>query len=172
MRSVVSALEEAEPGPPNGIALVRDAMGGLLALRAAMARGDVPDPGELRRFRARAATSLNSGRNPGQFAAYRGRVLAHAQRGRLDGYRFACAERSALQFLREDFAEFYKFDDLALADLDEIDEELSDAARDAPPIRDVPSWVPELHWWWRAAKRVDMSEAEARHRLSGGGLDW
>ncbi|WP_329245973.1 hypothetical protein OG417_50785 [Actinoallomurus sp. NBC_01490] len=171
MRGIVSALERAVPGPPNGQALVRDAMEGLLTLREAARQGDVPDPGELHRFRERVAELLKSGHNPGQLAAYRGRVLMNAQRGRFDGYEPASRGRSALQILLVDFADGDLFDDLARADLEEIDEELEDAADEAPPIRDVPSWVPESHWWWRAPKRTDMSEEERRHRLYGGELD-
>jgi hypothetical protein len=171
IRGVVSALERAEAGPPNGKALLRDAMEGLLALRAAMARGDVPDAEELGRFRRRVAELLRSGRNPGQFAGYRGQVLVNAQRGRFDGYEPAARGRSALQILRDEFTDPDPLDDLARADLDEIDEELSDAADEAPPIREVPSWVPESHWWWRAPKRMDMSEEERLHRLYGGELD-
>jgi hypothetical protein len=171
MRGIVSALERAASGPPNGTALVRDAMDGLLTLREAMARGDVPDPEELRRFRERVAELLKTGRNPGQLAGYRGQVLVNAQRGRFDGYESASRGRSALQILRDDFADGDLFDDLALADLEEIDEELADAADEAPPIRGIPSWVPESHWWWRAPKRTDMSEEERLHRLYGGELD-
>lgn len=169
MRRIGSALEQAEPGPPNGRALVRDAMDGLLTLYAAVERGDTPDPGELRRFRERVAELLASGHNPGQLAVYRGRVLVHAQRGAYDGYEPAARGRSALQFLRDDFP--VGFDDLAKADLEEIDEELADAAEEAPPIRDVPAWVPSSHWWWRAPKNTDMSEEERRFRLYGGELD-
>jgi hypothetical protein len=159
------------PGPPQGTALVRDAVEGLLALREAMAQGDIPDPAELRRFRERVGELLKSGRNPGQLGGYRGRVLVNAQKGRFDGYEPASRGRSALEILREDFADEYPFDDLARADLEEIDEELTDAAEEAPPILDVPSWVPESHWWWRAPKQMDMSVEERRHRLYGGELD-
>jgi hypothetical protein len=171
MRGIVSNLERAVSGPPNGWALVRDAIDGLLPLREAMARGDVPAPEELRRFRERVAELLRSGRNRGELGAYRGRTMVNAQRGRFDGYEPASRGRSALQILREDFADWDLFDDLARSDLEEIDEELADAAEEAPPIRDVPSWVPESHRWWRAPKRTDMSEEERLHRLYCGELD-
>ena len=170
MRGIVSALEQAVPGPPNGTALVGEAVGALLNLQGAMAEGDVPDAGELRRFRERVVELLKSGRNPGQLAGYRGRVLVNAQKGRFDGYEPASRGRSAFQILREDFADEDLFDDLARADLEEIDEELTDAAEEAPPILDVPSWVPESHWWWRAPKRTDMSKEERLYRLYGGEL--
>jgi hypothetical protein len=170
MQNIVSLLERAVSGPPNGVALVRGAVEGLLTLRGPLARGDSPDADELSRFRKRVAELLDSGHNPGQLAAYRGRVLVNAQKGRFDGYEPAARGRSALQILREEIGEEL-FDDLARADLEEIDEELADAAEEAPPIRDVPSWIPESHWWWRAPKRTDMSEEERRHRLYGGELD-
>jgi hypothetical protein len=59
----------------------------------------------------------------------------------------------------------------ARADIEEIDEELADAADEAPPLLDVPSWVPESHWWWREPRRTNMSEEERLHRLYGGELD-
>lgn len=172
MQGIVSALEKAASGPPNGWALVRYAMGGLLTLREAMARGDAPEPEELTRFRQRVAELLRTGRNPGQLAAYRGHVLVYAQRGRFDGYEPACRGRSALQILRDEFPDGDLFDDLARVDLEEIDEELADAADEAPPILDVPSWVPESHWWWREPRRMDMSEEERRYRLYCGELDY
>ncbi|MDN3358848.1 hypothetical protein [Actinomadura sp. DC4] len=170
MRGIVSGLEKAAPGPPNGNLLVRDAIEGLLTLRGLIARGEGPDAGELARFRERLVELLGSGENPGQFGWFLGSVLVKAQKGRFDGYEPAVRGRSGLQILREDFAGDL-FDESTLAILEEIDEELADAAEEAPPILDVPSWIPESHWWWRAPKRTDMSEEERLHRLYGGELD-
>jgi hypothetical protein len=172
MRAIVSALETASSGPANGSALVGEALKGLIALRQRAAHGDVPAPEELDRFRRRVAELLKTGRNPGQFSQYREHVLEYAERGRYDGYELASLGRSALEFLREDFADLDVFDDMAESDLAEIDEELTAAAEEAPPIRDVPSWVPESHWWWRAPKQTDMSEEERLNRLYGGDIDY
>ncbi|WP_141953479.1 hypothetical protein [Actinoallomurus bryophytorum] len=167
----MSALETAGSGSANGSALVGEALGGLIALRQRAAHGDVPAPEELDHFRRRVAELLKAGRNPGRFSQYREHVLEYAERGRFDGYELASLGRSALEFLREDFADLDVFDDMTESDLAEIDEELTAAAEEAPPILDVPSWVPESHWWWRAPKQTDMSEEERRHRLYGGELD-
>jgi len=172
MQSILSALETASSGAPNGSALVGGALEGLIGLRQRAARGDVPDPKELRRFRSRVAELLRSGRNPGQFSQYRDYVLQYAERGRFDGYELASVGRSALEILREDFAEWDVLDEVAESDLADIDEELAATAEEAPPIRDVPGWVPESHWWWRAPKRTDMSEEERLYRLYGGDIDY
>lgn len=172
MEGILSALERGMAGPPAGDAFVRDAVEAIPALREKAAGGDGPDAGELARFRDRVVELLKSGRNPVQLVSYRGQVLTRAQSGRLDGYEPACLGRSALQILKDDFPADDLFDDLAREDLEEIDEALADAAEDAPPIKDVPSWVPESHWWWRAPKRTDMSDRERRYRLYGGELDW
>lgn len=171
MRGIVSALEQAASGPPNGDALVGEALEGLFSLQGGIAGGDVPSDEELRVFRERVGTLLKNGRNPVQLARYEVQVMRHAERGDFDGYEPACWGRSALQVLREDFADFSLFDDLADETLDEIDEELEKTAEDAPPIRNVPLWVPESHWWWWAPKRTDMNEEERMRRLYGGELD-
>ncbi|MCW2858412.1 MAG: hypothetical protein JWP48_120 [Actinoallomurus sp.] len=172
MRGILSALERAVPGPPNGKALVRDALDAIPGLQEAAAGEDGPDANALERFRERVVELLKSGRNPVHLVSYRNQVLERAERGRTDGYESASLGRSALQILKDEFPADQLFDDLARDDLEEIDETLADAAEDAPPIQDIPSWVPESHWWWRAPKRTDMSDRERRFRLYGGELDW
>ena len=172
MRAIESALETASSGPANGSALVGEALKGLIALRERATHGDAPAPEELDRFQRRVAEFLKTGRNPGQFSQYREHVLEYAERGRYDGYELASLGRSALEFLREDFAYLDVFDEMTESDLEEIDEELTAAAEEAPPIRDMPSWVPESHWWWRAPKQTDMSEEERVNRLYGGDIDY
>jgi hypothetical protein len=152
--------------------LVRDAIEAIAGLGERAAGGRDLQADEPAGFRERVVELLKRGRNPVHLSAYRSLVLERAERGRLDGYEPASLGRSALQILKDDYPSAELFDELARADLDEIDEALVDAAEDAPPIEDVPSWVPDSHWWWRAPKRTDMTDRERRFRLYGGDLEW
>ncbi|MBB6120626.1 hypothetical protein [Nocardiopsis algeriensis] len=88
-------------------------------------------------------------------------------RGRMDGYEQTCDYRSTLQILNDHFVPWEEIDLPHLVeDMESIDDDIREVAEDAPPIREheIPNWVPDSHWWWRAPKKQDMSEAERWYR--------
>ncbi|MBB6120627.1 hypothetical protein [Nocardiopsis algeriensis] len=88
-------------------------------------------------------------------------------RGRMEGYERACVYRSTLQILNDHFVPWKEISLPHLVeDMESIDDDIREVAEDAPPIREheIPDWVPDSHWWWRAPKKQDMSEAERWYR--------
>ncbi|WP_119729621.1 hypothetical protein [Thermomonospora amylolytica] len=166
MDEVADALTRASAGPPNGAALLADALSGMLAWELGPRP---PDAGE----RARIATLLKEGANRRNLGAYVAETAEYAERGRLDGYVPACERRSALQVLVDGFGEHGVPGPAVVEELEEIDEELRAAAEDAPPPHrnQIPDRIPGSHWWWRAPRRTDMSMREYRSRLYGGDLE-
>lgn len=112
---------------------------------------------------------LKSAANRHGFQAYVGKCESLALRSMQDGFRRSCYYRSHIQVVIEEFVPFaalvHPADVESLADIDEI---YVDDANQIPPIppEDIPSWVPESHWWWRAPTRLDMSQQEIDEKLN------
>jgi len=163
---VIELLEQSACGREEQLA---EALSRLLLLRFVYG----PDYGlrgeELRAFKKRVADGVQSGNNPVNLENYLGEAASWAAEGRYDGYAPAVLARSSFQILLEDFGEWDLMNEQRREDLAYIDEDLREAAEDAPPVetRFVPPNLPATHWWWKAPKRTDMSERERRLRLRG-----
>ncbi|WP_143831748.1 hypothetical protein [Nocardiopsis sp. CNR-923] len=133
---------------------------------------------ELGQFKSDFSALLASGQNFTGLRAYVDLCASFAERGRLDGFESSCWMRSVIQVLDDEFmdwseADSPRFKSLFVEDIEYIDETLEEVSDEAPPVRkdDIPDWVPESHWWWRAPKQQDMSEAERKARLEYDHLD-
>lgn len=118
---------------------------------------------ELSHFRQELKDFLNSEAGKAGLWKYINLCDDYAMRGTTDGFEPACSYRSVLQLLNDEFVPWVDIDIPTLVeDMEGIDETLLDVAEDAPPIREheIPDWIPESHWWWRAPKKQDMSEKE------------
>ncbi|TDQ53754.1 hypothetical protein [Actinorugispora endophytica] len=124
---------------------------------------------EMRAFKDQVVTLLKKGKNPSGLSLYSFECMVYAERGRLDGFQEACRRRSVLQILDDAFA---PWDQVApepdREELEEIDETLREVSDEAPPVpeEDIPSWLPDSHWWWRAPRKQDMSQEERESRLN------
>ena len=81
----------------------------------------------------------------------------YAERGRFDGFSNACGMRTIAQLIADEFMNWEKYPSqkkLFMEDVEYIDETIEDVSDDAPPVLedDIPDWIPESHWWWRAPK--------------------
>ncbi|MFE9246599.1 hypothetical protein [Nocardiopsis sp. NPDC006938] len=89
-------------------------------------------------------------------------------RRRGDGFVSACYLRSKIQILNEYFVPFADLVHPADAGARErIDSLYVKDADDIVPIPpgEIPWWVPESHWWWRAPTRHDWTEAEINEKI-------
>ena len=119
-------------------------------------------------FQEQVATLL---RRPGNKSGFRSYLLdceTYALRSTGDGFAKSCDRRSGIQFIIDEFVPFSEFVHPDNADqLEDIDDLYTQHADDIPPIRpeDIPSWLPESHWWWRAPTRHHMSKQEIDRKL-------
>src|SRR5699024_596976 len=132
---------------------------------------DTPvEPEELARFKESFSALITEKQNFKSLRDFIELCSSFAERGRLDGFNSACYKRTTIQLIDDEFMNWEKYPsqkELFMEDIEYIDETIEDVSDDAPPVleKDIPDWVPESHWWWRAPKRQDMSEAERRDRL-------
>lgn len=129
-------------------------------------------PEELAWFKEKFSTLITESQN---FKVLRSFIIlssSYAERGRLDGFKDACWTRSMIQIIDDEFLDWSKAGSptqrsLFIEDVEDIDETIEDVSDEAPPVleHEMPDWVPESHWWWRAPKNQDMSESERRSRL-------
>lgn len=111
---------------------------------------------------------LKSDANRHGFQAYVSKCEMLALRSMQDGFRRSCYYRSHIQVVIDEFVPFAELVHPAdVGGLAEIDELYVNDANEIPPIPpgDIPSWVPESHWWWRAPTRLDMSQQEIEEKL-------
>lgn len=130
-----------------------------------------PADGELREFRDRLTDLLGREPNLTGLRRYLHQCSLYAQRGRLDGFESACWMRTGLEVLKEECVAWERPSSAGireeLEELEEIDEMIERVSDEAPPIpeEDIPGWVPESHWWWRAPEQQGMSQEERERRL-------
>ncbi|QVJ01960.1 hypothetical protein KGD82_03305 [Nocardiopsis eucommiae] len=119
-------------------------------------------------FVEEAARLLRKEGNRHGFTAYFGACRRYSLRRRGDGFVSACYLRSKIQILTDEFVPFADFmhpaDSGALEKVDKL--YIKDANDIAPiPPEEIPWWVPESHWWWRAPTRLDMSQQEIDEKI-------
>ncbi|QXJ25881.1 hypothetical protein AGRA3207_007446 [Actinomadura graeca] len=155
----------------------RAAMEALLYVYNGLAEWSYADPAEAAVLQARVRRPelidlLHGQRAQGTLMCYAGEGQSYALRGRVDGYRQACEHRSAIKLLIDDFEEVI-IDQFTQEELEDLDEELRDAADDATPVhrRQIPSWAPRSHWWWWKPDHIDMSMSEYGNRIYAGDLE-
>lgn len=118
----------------------------------------------FREFVGKLAELLAQGNNPDRLGLYVVRSETAAENGRHEGYRPACWRRSMLQILGDEFVPWSAV--LRSCDVDaitRIDGALAEVAVDAGITNgdEVPSWVPESHWWWWEPVRLRSREGGA-----------
>ena len=132
---------------------------------------DTPvEPEELARFKESFSALITERQNFISLLLFLDLCANYAERGRFDGFNNACWMRTIAQLIDDEFMNWEKYPsqkELFMEDIEYIDEAIEDVSDDAPPVLEdeIPDWAPESHWWWRAPKRQDMSEAERRDRL-------
>ena len=109
------------------------------------------DPDGAREQRIRIAEAVAARR--GELAAYVADAETYALAVRAHGPWAACLYRSALEALFEGFLGGTAFSLIDMDEVEEIDEELRDAAPDVDPVPPgaVPAGIPSHHWWWNPA---------------------
>ncbi|QKW35100.1 hypothetical protein HUT06_14545 [Actinomadura sp. NAK00032] len=178
LRSAAASLERTRPGEAPEGDVQEHPMRALLAFYEGLAGWEAHDPAEVPRLRDQVrgggvAGALHEKAARAYLAGYLSETEDLADRGRFDGYRPACEHRSALQLLLDDLADAEPLSEADLDALEDVDEELKEAAEDAPPPHrfQIPSWAPRHHWWWWAPKRTGMSMREYRDRIFAGSLE-
>lgn len=164
MRCIVLRLESSA-GERN-VSGVSRSLSLLRRLHEVLQNNAIPNE-ELQIFKLRIRELLERESNSLGFVDFIYDTGQYAERGSMDGFDEACSRRSLLQILNDHFVPWEKFERIHLrSEIEDIDESLEDASESAPPFREdeIPDWVPESHWWWRAPKRQDMSEAERHWR--------
>ncbi|MFD6095347.1 hypothetical protein ACFVWN_13070 [Nocardiopsis flavescens] len=170
-RSALDAFAESAARRRDRDALMDEAFAALFALYRATTRAERRSPAG-RDFTATLAELLVGGNNPDRLGLYVVRSQTAAENGRHEGYRPACWRRSMLQILAEEFVpwrDFLRQEDLeAVVRIDDALEAVAETAVSAAG-EEVPSWVPESHWWWwePARKRGE----QAPERFDSGPLD-
>lgn len=89
----------------------------------------------------------------GELGAYVSTAASYALAVRANGPLPACLYRSALEALFEGFLGGAAFSLVDMDEIEEIDEELRDAAPEVDPVPPaaVPAGIPPHHWWWGPA---------------------
>jgi hypothetical protein len=176
LRNLAAELEGMRPGRSADGDVQKNAMRSLLQFYEGLAQWGAFDPAGVAELCDQVrhdgvAHALQDGR--GYLSGYISATEAYAVRGRSDGYVAACQHRSALQLLIDEFPDRAPLSDTDRDELEDVDEELREAAEDAPPPHraQIPSWAPRTHWWWWAPKRTDMSMREYRLRIYAGDLE-
>ncbi|MBB6174075.1 hypothetical protein HNR23_004135 [Nocardiopsis mwathae] len=173
MREIISDLQEGvdDPNFKWGSMRAAEKISNLYFLL----NGSLPDDEETNSFKRKVSDLLRKGGNPSGLTILIGDCYRYAERGRLDGFHQACLLRSKLQVLQDEFVDLeevvHEPDRGEIAEIDELLEEVSD---DAPPVpeKDIPNWLPDSHWWWRAPKQQDMSHEERMRRILYDENDW
>ncbi|WP_431872896.1 hypothetical protein [Nocardiopsis eucommiae] len=166
---VILHLFESTTGETNGTVIAQIFDEALDRLVTQWAYNQIDNRQWPSGFVRKVADLVRSERNRQGFMSYVGKCEMFASRSMQDGFQRSCYYRSHIQILIDDFVPFadlvHPADVGALADIDEI---YVDDANQIPPIppEDIPSWVPESHWWWRAPTRLDMSQQEIDEKLN------
>ena len=119
-------------------------------------------------FQHQAAKLLRRFGNRWGFQIYLSECEMYGEQSTGDGFPNFCSMRSRIQLIID---EFVPFSDLVHPDdedqLEELDEMCLQQANEIPPIspENVPSWVPESHWWWWAPTNHNMSQREIHEKL-------
>ncbi|MFB8764440.1 hypothetical protein [Nocardiopsis alba] len=119
-------------------------------------------------FQEKVSELLRTPGNKSSFQIYLSNFDLYAHRSMTDGFYRSCSMRSKIQVIVEEFVNFADLVPEEDADhLEYIDDLYKDFADNIPPIPhdEIPSWVPESHWWWRVPTRHDMSREEIEERL-------
>lgn len=150
---------------------VRTALSLVVPLSLRLRSSRVPT-GEVDEFRTHLTRLISSESNFMGLYRYLGDCSDYAELGRLHGYAQACLMRSVLQVLDDEFSAWSQAGSAVVhegfsEEIADIDQTLREVSDEAPPVREdeIPDWVPEGHWWWRAPRQQDMSEAERNARL-------
>ncbi len=146
----LDAFAESATRTRDRDALMDSAFAALFDLYRATTPAHRSSPG-FREFVSNLAELLAQGNNPDRLGLYVVRSETAAENGRHEGYRPACWRRSMLQILGDEFVPWSVV--LRPRDVDaitRIDDALAEVAVDAGIVSDdeVPSWVPDSHWWW------------------------
>ena len=146
----LNAFAESATRTRDRDALMDSAFAALFDLYRATTPAHRSSPG-FREFVSNLAELLAQGNNPDRLGLYVVRSETAAENGRHEGYRPACWRRSMLQILGDEFVPWSAV--LRPRDVDaisRIDGALAEVAVDAGIVSDdeVPSWVPDSHWWW------------------------
>ncbi|MEU1899887.1 hypothetical protein ABZ512_16025 [Nocardiopsis dassonvillei] len=170
-RRALDAFAESASRRRDRDALMDNAFAALFALYRATTPAQRRSPGG-QEFSATLAELLVGGSNPDRLSLYVVRTQTAAENGEHEAYRPACWRRSMLELLGEEFVPWEAF--LRPGDLEalpRIDEALTAVAGRARPVNEeeVPSWVPESHWWWWEPARQRGEEVPERH--DSGALD-
>ena len=146
----LDAFAESATRTRDRDALMDSAFAALFDLYRATTAAHRSSPG-FREFSGNLAELLAQGNNPDRLGLYVVRSETAAENGRHEGYRPACWRRSMLQILGDEFVPWSVV--LRPRDVDaitRIDDALAEVAVDAGIATEdeVPSWVPDSHWWW------------------------
>lgn len=164
MRIITSKMKaKKDPSRAN----IESELNHLIPLRVGLVRHGRPEP-EFSTFRQELQDFLNGQVGKAGLMKYIDLCENYAMRGATDGFEAACGFRSVLQILNDDFVAWADIEiSMLVEDVEYIDETLEEVSESAPPVREheIPDWVPDSHWWWRAPKRQDMSEAERKALL-------
>jgi hypothetical protein len=138
---------------PDPVDDALDAIGILPRLHALTADGGLPSLVGGRDFRTEVARLLDEVRRPAALGA--ALLIGRVEDARSDELETALEQRSAVQFLADDFrgtvAEGLVDDELFA---DGVDTNLAERLRkDAPLDVAVPHHIPASHWWWALAVR-------------------
>jgi hypothetical protein len=166
--AVIVRLLESTSAQTNGTVIAQIFDEALDRLVTQWAYNRIDDRQWTPGFAEKVSDLVRSTRNRQGFMSYVGKCEMLALRSMQDGFERSCYYRSHIQVLVEEFVPFadlvHPADVGALAQIDEL---YVNDANEIPPIpsEDIPSWVPESHWWWRAPTRLDMSQQEIDEKL-------
>ncbi|MBQ1083946.1 hypothetical protein KBX21_22415 [Nocardiopsis sp. B62] len=168
MNAIIESLESQDA---EANTRARTALSLVVPLSLHLRSSKVPT-GDVDEFRTRFTRLISSESNFTGLYRYLGDCSDYADLGRLNGYAQACLMRSVLQVFDDEFAAWSQAGSTVVhegfrGEIADIDQSLREVSDEAPPVREdeIPNWVPESHWWWRAPRQQDMSEAERNSRL-------
>ncbi|MFE9245161.1 hypothetical protein [Nocardiopsis sp. NPDC006938] len=168
MHAIIESLESEDT---EANTRVGTALSLVVPLSLHLSSSHVPT-GEVDEFRTRLTRLISGEPNFAGLYRYLGDCSDYAELGRLNGYARACLMRSVLQVFDDEFAAWSQAESAVVLEgfseeIADIDQTLREVSDEAPPVREeeIPNWVPDSHWWWRAPRQQDMSEGERASRL-------
>jgi hypothetical protein len=138
-------MHRARESGPNSDWEFRVAVNFLVGVYSQKERSD---PEKLRRFRDESAAALADFEK--DLSAFASLATFLAEGAREDDWYELCMQRSAIQFLIEEYAGTPVAAMIEPADVADLDVELRRVGKEYGPVpeRFVPKGVPESHWWW------------------------
>ena len=166
-KNLIASLEEnaEQEDGKKAKEFFRDIVFQVVKLWAANRNNDpVWPPG----FQEQVATLIRRPGNRWGFQIYFSECQRYGMRSMTDGFNDSCLMRSKIQVIIDNFVPFSDLvhpDDVE--DLEMLDDFYTENADEIVPIsaEEIPSWIPESHWWWQVPTRHDMSQREIHEKL-------